>query len=519
MSHLKILKINGELSIVDFVDFVFQRETFSGLEVAPETFERVKKSQDLLNRIVVDRVPVYGVTTGFGDSCHRVVPPEAVESLQENLVRYLSCGSGEILPVEAVRAMTLIRLNSMARGYSGISPELLARMVQFLNLDLLPQVPCEGSLGASGDLIPLAYYAQLLQGKGQCFYKGRSASTVEVLSTLNIEPYVFKAKEALAIVNGTSTMAGMLAVNLQLAESIFTKLIMASSWQCLALGGRREAFSVFVNEVAKTNPGQSRVAQQLRDLLDAEDYRPTSAKDVKVVGNFTEAFVQDRYSMRCVPQILGPIREQLDIAWVYLKHEINSCTDNPLFTEEGDLELGGNFYGGYLCQAHDILKMNIAHMADLLDRQLAMIIDEKSNRGLPPNLIDTSAMPPHLKHCHQGLKGVHQAVSAITAEILQRSIPNGIFSRSSESHNQDKVSMGMGAAMSCYHQVHAMMRITTMHLVALAQALDLRQTTLQGEKSKVLYGEIRSFVPKITEDTELGPQLHRLNAYFLEKAL
>lgn len=551
MKELKTLTISGELSVDQLINLVFinnkihpddittpssqlnkssphptHSQSLSQshspspiIEVSPAVYARVEKSYQTLHKMIQDQVPIYGVTTGFGDSCHRVIPPESTKQLQKNLVQYLSCGTGELLPVEAVRAMSLIRINSMARGYSGISRELLDRMILFFSKDIQPQVPCEGSLGASGDLIPLAYYAQMIQGQGNCYYRGQPTSTSEVLKSLEIQAYEFQPKEALALVNGTSTMAGMLTLNLKLTEWIYDGMVLASSWQCMALNGRIEAFDPFINEVAKTNPGQAKVARELRSYLNEENFKSGLAQDVKIIGNYTESLIQDRYSLRCVPQILGPIREQLDIAWNYLKHEINSITDNPLFSDEGRLELGGNFYGGYLCQAHDILKLNVAHMADLLDRQLAMIIDEKSNRGLPPNLIDTSSFPDDLRHCHQGLKGIHQAVSAITAEIIQRSIPNGIFSRSSESHNQDKVSMGMGAAMSAYHQLQAMNRIMTMHLIALAQALDLRKVKLKGEKAQQLYSEIRNKVPMVTHDTELGPAIQNLSQRFLELAL
>lgn len=519
MSEHKSLKISGELSIDQLLNFTFVHKTTKTISVSPSVYEKIQKSYDTLNKMIQDRIPIYGVTTGFGDSCHRAVLPESTALLQKNLVLYLSCGTGEILPVPAVRAMSLIRINSMARGYSGISKELLDRMILFFEKDILPQVPCEGSLGASGDLIPLAYYAQMIQGRGLCFYQGEPAKTMDILQALDIEPYEFKPKEGLALVNGTSTMAGMLTLNLKMAEWIYDCMILATSWQCMALGGRTEAFGEFINEVAKTNVGQAHVARNLRQLLAEENFQSGLAQNVKVVSNFTESLIQDRYSLRCVPQILGPIREQLDMAWNHLKHEINSITDNPLFSDEGRLELGGNFYGGYLCQAHDILKLNVAHMADLLDRQLTMIIDEKSNRGLPPNLIDTSTLPREQQHCHQGLKGLHQAVSAITAEIIQRSIPNGIFSRSSESHNQDKVSMGMGAAMSAHQQLQAMNRIMTMHLIALAQALDLRGIKLQGLRATKIYQEIRHQVPMITQDMELGPSIQNLSLRFLELAL
>jgi histidine ammonia-lyase/phenylalanine ammonia-lyase len=194
-------------------------------------------------------------------------------------------------------------------------------------------------------------------------------------------------------------------------------------------------------------------------------------------------------------------------------------TDNPVVDFEGRLEMGGNFYGGYLCQAMDFVKINLAHLADLADRQLMMLMDEKSNHGLSTNLIDTNSIPKEEQHIHHGLKGVHQAVSAITSEVLQKSIPNGIFSRSSESHNQDKVSLGMSAAMTCSSMLQGVYKITAMHLLCLAQAIDLRKISLQGEKSIKIFATIRSFVPFVSQDTSLGEPIAKLYKSLFEEAL
>ena len=406
--------------------------------------------------------------------------------------------------------MFVIRLNSLAQGYSAVSRELLSHMALLLQHDLLPAVPQEGSLGASGDLIPLAYLGQLVQGMGQCFYQGNLTPTADIFKKLNINPYVLKAKEGLAIVNGTSTMAGVMLINLKLTEELIRICELMTSWQCMVLQGKREAFGRFINEVAKTNPGQALVARNVRKFLDAEGYSPNRGQEVKVGDFKTEDFVQDRYSIRCVPQILGPIRENLTQSWLHFEHEINSVTDNPVIDSDGNLEMGGNFYGGYLCQSMDFTKINLAHMADLMDRQVMMLIDHKSNRGLPDNLVDVTGLSRNEGNVHHGLKGVHQAVSAITSEVIQKSIPSGIFSRSSESHNQDKVSLGMSAAVSCGEMLKGVYKIASMQLVCLAQALDLKKIQLKGTESQTIYKKIRQHVPFVDRDRALGAEIFNL---------
>ncbi|UYL09617.1 aromatic amino acid ammonia-lyase [Bdellovibrio sp. SKB1291214] len=515
----KNLVLQGHLTVKDLSDFVFQRELFNEVSVDENLQKKIEYSFKSLKSWIDKGTPIYGVTTGFGDNATSYVEPDHADQLQKNLINYLSCGQGRTIPTEASRAMFLVRLNSLAQGVSAVSPELIARMCLLLENDILPVVPCEGSLGASGDLVPLAYLGQTVQGLGEVFYKGEKKSAADVLKKLNITPYKLKPKEGLAIVNGTSTMAGMVLYNLKLTDFVVELCEVAAAWQCLLLGGRKEAFGAFINEVAKTNPGQGESAKNIRVLLDAENYNPARGQEVSVVKNKTSEFVQDPYSMRCVPQILGPIRENLKHSWSSLEHEINSVTDNPVVNFEGGLEMGGNFYGGYLCQAMDFVKINLAHIADLADRQLLMLVSEKFNRGLPANLIDIKSIPQGEQHMHHGLKGLHQTVGAITSEVIQRSIPSGIFSRSSESHNQDKVSLGMSASMTCLDMLEGVYKILAMQLVCLAQALDLKDVQLQGEQSQKVYHMVRSQVAFVNYDRSLGQEIFNLTQEMQRQAL
>lgn len=506
----KQLLLNGNLSLKDLDQFVFSRESYNNLSVSPALLEKTEKTHQVLIRLIQNKVPIYGVTTGFGDNCTNYVDQNLSEQLQTNLINYLTCGTGDYIPIEASRAMFLIRLNSLIQGISAVSSGLIEQMVTLLNHDIVPAVPREGSLGASGDLVPLAYLGQMIQGEGQAYYKNQLLDVKKLFQELNLKPYKLKPKEGLAIVNGTSTMAGLIFYNLKLANYLVDLVETTTSLQCLVLNGKREAFGKFINEVAKTNPGQALSARNISFMLDQENYFPKRGQEVKAEHITTDDFVQDRYSLRCVPQIMGPIRENIEHAWEHLKHEINSVSDNPVVDSEGYLEMGGNFYGGYLCQSMDFTKINLAHMADLIDRQVMMLVDGKSNRGLTMNLVNHDGLTEQERNMHHGLKGIHQSVSAITSEIIQRSIPSGIFSRSSESHNQDKVSLGMSAATSCYDMLQPMYRIMAMQLTCLAQATDLRKISLQGSKTKEIYNLVRSHIPFVKQDVSLGKSIVNL---------
>lgn len=506
-----VLEINeGPLTLSRAAEFVYQRNRFDGIRITDHCRTRVERSHGHLCGLLERQVPVYGVNTGFGDSLFRFIPTAQAETLQKNLISYLLCGTGERLSATVARATCLFRLQSLCRGHSGVSWQLIETLKTFIEKDWLPIIPCQGSLGASGDLVPLAYLGEILQGEGQIQTPEGIFPAGELLKKNKLSPYRLKAKEGLALVNGTSTMAGLAFVNLTEINELLELCTVATAWYCLGLQGRKEAFGPLVNGRAKTHAGQSRVAREILHLLNAEEYLAMPIDQIGVEKLQTVSLVQDRYSLRCTPQILGPVRDTLLMVEKWLEEEINSVSDNPLIDDDGTLAMGGNFYGGYLSHGMDYLKICLGHMADLIDRQLMTLIDEKSNRGLPPNLANWNGMKADERHLHHGLKGLHQAVSAITSEIMAKSLPNGIFSRSSESHNQDKVSLGMSAAVSCSQMFDPLYTITAMHLICLAQALDLRGIKLKGERSRKLFDTIRQHVPFVDKDMALGPNIESL---------
>lgn len=497
------------LSLKDAENFIFKRTPQPEIEFSQATLSHVEGSYQQLQTLLEKRVPIYGVNTGFGDSLFRSISLEKTTELQNNLISYLLCGTGPLLTRDMTRATLLFRLFSLSRGLSGVSVELLTTMKEFLLRDWLPEIPSQGSLGASGDLVPLAYLASMLRGEGNIQTPEGVFPAGDLFQKFNIKPYALKPKEGLAIVNGTSAMCGIAAVNLVQAEELVTLTNTATAWLCLALQGRKEAFGTLVNDVAKSHPGQSKIAKAIRLILEEENHSTLKYDQIQVKNQTTTSLIQDRYSLRCTPQVLGPVDETLTLIRGWLEREVNSVSDNPLIHENGELATGGNFYGGYLGQGMDYLKISLGQIADLIDRQLMQVIDEKSNRGLPANLANWPGLPEEERFLHHGLKGLHQSVSAITSEILAKTVPNTIFSRSSESHNQDKVSLGMSAGMQCSEVIDSVFRITSMHLICLAQALDLRGIPLTGSTRKT-YDLVRSFVPFVERDRSLGEPIEKL---------
>jgi len=512
---MRAFNITSEsVKLADFNAFVFQRSQFSHITIDANVAKRIEASRQELLRLIETRTPLYGVTTGFGDSVSRHLPPTAVHELQKNLVDYLTCGSGALLSVEACRGALLARLVSLTRGYSGVRWELVDRLKLYLEKDWIPVIPSEGSLGASGDLIPLAYIAQCLQGQGLVYFEGQQVEIAKLLESEKLTPLSLEAKEGLALVNGTSAMLGVCAVNLKFATKLLDLAATASAWTCLALDGRTEAFSDLVNKKASRHDGQSQAAEKIIGLLKDEDYSPIPIDAIHPV--------QDRYSLRCSPQILGPVVESLSMIEKWITDELNTTSDNPLISPDKETEgiaTGGNFYGGYLSHSMDYLKICIAQIADMCDRQLILVMDEKSNRGLPANLANWPAMNESEKFLHHGLKALHQSASALTSEICALSMPNGVFSRSAECHNQDKVSLGMSAANQCSQMLAKSYTLIALQLICLAQALDLKKLQLKGEKSHSLYRQLRSLVDFADRDRAMATPIQKFVESLKDTAL
>lgn len=421
--------------------------------------KKIGEGARFLDEMLVEHNGIYGVTTGYGDSCGKKVPPEKYYELPLRLTRFHGCGLGKYFDAPTTRAIIAIRMNTLACGFSGVSMSLLRAMEQLLVNDILPLIPEEGSVGASGDLTPLSYVAGALVGERNVLYKGNTRPAKDVLAELGIPLVSLRPKEGLAIMNGTGAMNAVACMAFSRAEYLADLSCRITAMNSIALKGNSYHFNEILFNM-KPHPGQSLAARKIRDDLEATSQ----------VGIFPER-IQDAYSIRCAPHVIGVFYDAAPLFRSLIETEMNSANDNPLIDPETrSIFHGGHFYGGHIAFAMDSLKNVVANIADLLDRQMALLVDEKFNRGLPPNL---SGSTEGFSFNH-GFKAVQIGVSSWTAEALKNTMPASVFSRSTECHNQDKVSMGTIAARDCIRVLELAEQVLAAVLLASVQALRIR---------------------------------------------
>ncbi|HSC80373.1 MAG TPA: aromatic amino acid ammonia-lyase [Chitinolyticbacter sp.] len=460
---------------------------------------RIARGADFLDRLLAEEGVIYGVTTGYGDSCTVTIPPELVPELPHHLYAYHGCGAGRFLNAEETRAVLAARLASLAQGMSGVSVGLLAQLETLLRHDILPRIPAEGSVGASGDLTPLSYVAAVLCGERDVLYRGAVRPTAEVYAELGIAPLRLRPKEGLAIMNGTAVMTALACLAWRRADYLCRLATRLTSVNVLASAGNAHHFDEALFAV-KPHAGQQRVAARIRADLASE--RPSR----------NEQRLQDRYSLRCAPHVIGVLQDALPFFRQLIENELNSANDNPIIDGDNEQVLhGGHFYGGHIAFAMDSLKNAVANVADLLDRQLALLVDPRFNHGLPSNLSAATGERAAINH---GLKALQISVSAWTAEALKQTMPASVFSRSTECHNQDKVSMGTIAARDCLRVLELSEQVAAAMLIAARQGIALRQRidaslALTPALSK-LQAALQAQIPLIVEDRALDRELMTL---------
>ena len=501
------LDLDGRsLTIADAVHLA-RRGRYCAL--AAEAADRVERTRALKQDLIAREIPIYGVTTGFGDSAHRQISAAKAARLQQNLLRVLGCGTGPIASPEVTRATMLMRANCLAKGNSGVRLELIERLLFFLNHDILPLIPERGSCGASGDLVPLSYVGSALAGEAEVLHHGERKESGDVLRALGLEPIELEAKEGLALTNGTSFMSAFAVLAVWDARELAFVADLCTAMASEALLGNRGHFNAFLFE-AKPHPGQMESARIIRDLLAASglcvDGEGLFARDGLRGRGFRqlERHVQDKYSIRCAPQVIGALRDTLEWVTRWVEIEINSSDDNPLFDPGGGrVHSGGNFYGGHITQAMDALKIALANVCDLMDRQLELVVDEKFNAGLTPNLIPVFDEHGPEAGLHHGFKGMQLCCSAMAAEALKLCNPASIHSRSTEAHNQDKVSMGSIAARDARSIVELAQNIAAIHLIAVCQALELRGVRNASPGTRATHELVRARVPFLDGDRRM----------------
>ena len=462
--------------------------------------QRIARGARFLDSLLTREGVIYGVTTGYGDSCVVAVPLEHVESLPQHLYTFHGCGLGRHFDEPTTRAVLAVRLQSLCQGVSGVRMALLERLCAFLENDILPLIPEEGSVGASGDLTPLSYVAAALSGERVVRHEGEETDTAAVHAKLGWTPLTLRPKEALALMNGTAVMTGLACLAFDRAAYLLQLATRITAINVVGLQGNPAHFDETLF-AAKPHPGMVQVATWLRGDL-ADDGRtdePTHR-------------LQDRYSLRCAPHVLGVLGDSLPWLRQMIETEINSANDNPII--DGDAERilhGGHFYGGHIAFAMDSLKNLVANIADLLDRQLALLVDTRYNHGLPSNL---SGAPAERAMINHGFKAVQIGASAWTAEALKNTMPASVFSRSTECHNQDKVSMGTIAARDCLRVLELCEQVAAALLITVRQGVWLRckvnpDVPPQAALAAMMAALAADIAP-VEEDRRLDPELRVL---------
>lgn len=460
-----IVVIDGGHVSIDDIIAVARDGVFVEISKNSRFLKRMESTQKMLMEAMRKGVAVYGVTTGYGRSCGRRMPMNIAMKNGVNIFRFHGCGTGEPIGIEETRAAMLCRIICLARGYSGVSVGLLKQMADFLNKGITPVVPCEGSVGASGDLTPMSYIGACLAGEREVFYRDEKMSAAKAMKKAGLKPYFYLPKEPLSMVNGTTTMTGIAALNVERAERILGAAIYATTLSVHAMKGNAHHYHPVISQ-AKPFPGQIFAAQKIAHLLHAR-------VSVKKLEDDALETLQDPYSLRCAPQVLGVLHDALNWIKKWVEIEANSSNDNPIFDPAtGQVLMGGNFYGGHIAFAMDGLKAALASVADMCDRQVMLLVNPNLNRGLPGDLAGITEKGNGLFH---GFKAMSISSSALAAEALKETMPAASFSRSTESHNQDKVSMGTIAARDAERVCTLTERVVSIHLLAAAQACYLRK--------------------------------------------
>jgi histidine ammonia-lyase len=469
---------------------------------------RMQEARDVVEALVAAGAVAYGVTTGFGDLASVSIRPEEAGRLQENLLVSHAAGLGPALPVEVVRAMLILRANTLALGHSGCRPLLVERLLAFLEAGLHPIVPEQGSVGASGDLAPLAHLALPLIGRGEVEHRGTRMPALLALREVGLEPLRLEAKEGLALLNGTQMMAALGALALADADRLVRTASVAAAMSVEAMLGTDVAFAAEY-QLARPHPGQVEVAAELRRLL------ADSSLQASHHGHAHK--VQDPYSLRCVPQVHGAVRDALDQLRRVLDIELNSATDNPLIfpaggvapedavaTGGGHVISGGNFHGEPLALALDYAKIAVAELGSISERRTALLLDPRLNGGLPPFLATSSGVD-------SGMMILQYTAAALVSEDKVLAHPASVDSIPTSANQEDHVSMGAISARHARAIVANVQRIMAIELIVAAQALDARLELMPGTAPGAGVAEaqrrIRERIDRLAGDREAGPDL------------
>lgn len=485
MPSLHVIRLTGQSLTLEEVVAVARRG--ARVEVAEEARIRVRKARAFVDRLAADDHPTYGVNTGFGTLAEVPIARADLEKLQLNLVRSHAAGVGEPLPAEVVRALMVCRANVLAGGYSGVRELTLDTLVGVLNAGVVPVIPSRGSVGASGDLAPLAHLALVLVGRGEALVDGRRLPGAEALAQAGLTPLVLQAKEGLALVNGTQAMLALGVLALTDAEEAAELADVAGAMTIEGLLGSHRPFLPAVHRV-RPHPGQAAVAAHVMQLVAGSPINASHQAECDKV--------QDPYSLRCLPQVHGAVRDSLRFVREVLERELNAATDNPLlFADSEEVVSAGNFHGQPLSQALDFLAISATQLAAISERRVEQLVNPSLSH-LPAFLVRNSGL-------NSGFMIAQVTAAALVVECRILSHPACVDTIPSSAAREDHVSMGMTAALKARTVVDFVRTVLAIELLCAAQALEFRRPLQSGPGVEAAHAAIRTRVPPLEEDREL----------------
>ncbi|MEX6102953.1 histidine ammonia-lyase [Mammaliicoccus sciuri] len=490
------LVLNGkDLTIQDIKQFLKEDGQIS---ISEEALFNVRKSRETVEKIIKNKETIYGITTGFGLFSDVLIEKEKYNDLQVNLIRSHSCGTGKPFPDNVSLIMMVLRLNTMLKGHSGVTEKLVSLLVEFINRRIIPVIPEQGSLGASGDLAPLSHLALALIGEGDVHYKGETRNAKEVLHEVGLEPHSLQAKEGLALINGTQAMTSQGVIAYIEAENIAYHAEWIAALTHQALNGIVDAYDEHVHIVRNFNE-QVEVAERMRNWLEGS----------KLTTRQGEVRVQDAYTLRCIPQIHGASFQVLNYVKEKLELEMNAANDNPLIFDNDDETLvisGGNFHGQPIAFAVDFLKIGVAELANVSERRLERLINPQLNGGLPAFL----SPEPGLQ---SGAMIMQYAAASLVSENKTLAHPASVDSIPSSANQEDHVSMGTIGARHAYQIIQNVRRVISIECIIALQAVEIKGVDKLSPKTKAKYEELRSIVPSITQDRVFHHDIEKVCEY------
>ncbi|HSH05222.1 MAG TPA: histidine ammonia-lyase [Anaerolineae bacterium] len=494
--------VSGANLTVDDVVAVAQGR---GVQLDAAALPRIERARAAVERLVAEEKIVYGITTGFGRFKDKVIPAAQVRALQENLVRSHAAAVGEPLSEPIVRAMLLVRANTLAIGCSGVRPVIIKRLLDLLNYHIHPRIPCQGSLGASGDLATLAHLALVLMGEGEAFYQGELMTGNEALQRAGLEPVTLQAKEGLALLNGTTQMAGTGALWVRRAINLALTADIAAAMSLEALHGTDKAYDARVHAL-RPHPRQIDCAAYLRQLLAGSHF----------VRRNDPFHVQDPYTLRCVPQVHGAVRDAIAYSQWVIDIELNAVNDNPIIlvddeTDEVDVISAGNFHGEPIALAMDYMGIALTDLGNMSERRMARLVDADSNGGVLPMFLTASG------GLESGFMIAQYTAAALASENKVLAHPASADTIPSSANVEDHVSMGATAVRQVGDILTHVETIVAIELMAAAQGIDFRRQAL-GEEAQLgrgtaaAYETVREQIPFLETDSYMAPLMEKARA-------